>query len=201
MDIKNSKFITSLSKYDDFAGPELSQIAIVGKSNVGKSSLINSLCRHGKLSKISSTPGKTRLINVFEATVFDDTFEQRFQIIDLPGYGYAKVSNVEKLKWANMIENYLLNSSQLLNLFHLVDIRHDPTQDDVLMNEFIRSNNLNFTTIATKADKISRSAYMRNISSICRKLQVQPWEIISYSSETCYGRDSVIKNILTVLKA
>lgn len=195
LDIKNAKFITSLDKYQDFNGIGLNQIAIIGKSNVGKSSLINSICKQNKLCKTSSVPGKTRLINVFEATLYDNSFEKTFHIIDLPGYGYAKVNHSEKLRWANMIENYLLNSKNLLRLFHLVDIRHDPTADDIMMNNFIRYHNLNFTVIATKSDKLSRASYMKNIATICRKLQIQPWEVIPFSSETKYGKDNVLNCI------
>ena len=195
MEIKNAKFITSMSEYKPFDQIGLPQIAVVGKSNVGKSSLINALCKHNKLSKTSSTPGKTRLINVFEITLYENEFEKKIHLIDLPGYGYAKVNNAEKIKWGKMMDSYFRQNDLLKNILHLVDIRHDPTSDDILMNQYFRNINLNFSIVATKSDKISKAARMKHIAPICRAMQVQPWEISLFSSETKDGRIDLIKEI------
>lgn len=185
MEIKSAVFMTSMSTYQT-PDPALPQIAIAGKSNVGKSSLINKLCNRKTLAKTSATPGKTRLINLF-------LLNDRFHLVDLPGYGFAKVDKGEKLRWGEMMERYFRESTYLKLTLHLVDIRHEPTQDDIQMNAFLRSMNLPFVVIATKADKISRGARMKYLSPICRQLQVQPWQVICASSETGDGREQILE--------
>ncbi len=177
MEIKTAEFVTSMSVYAA-PDPALPQIAVAGKSNVGKSSLINSLCRRKALAKTSATPGKTRLINLF-------LLNGSFHLVDLPGYGFAKVDKQEKLRWFR-------ETGELRLTLHLVDIRHEPTQDDVQMNAFLRAAGQPFLVVATKADKISRGARMKNLAPICRALQVQPWQVVCYSSETGDGRDALL---------
>ena len=185
MEIKTAEFVTSMSVYAD-PDPILPQIAVAGKSNVGKSSLINSLCRRKALAKTSATPGKTRLINLF-------LLNGSFHLVDLPGYGFAKVDKQEKQRWGGMMEKYFRETKALRLTLHLVDIRHEPTQDDIQMNAFLRGTGQPFLVVATKADKISRGARMKNLAPICRALQVQPWQVICYSSETGDGRDALLE--------
>ncbi|MBQ9324554.1 MAG: YihA family ribosome biogenesis GTP-binding protein [Clostridia bacterium] len=192
MDIKSADFIISMPSYTAFPGKGLPQIAVVGKSNVGKSSLINRLCRRNKLARTSATPGKTRLINVFD-------INHLFHLVDLPGYGFAKVDKAEKARWGTMMQKYFEESDELLHVFCLVDIRHDPTSDDVQMNQFLRQMNIPFTVIATKADKISRGARQKYLAPICRALLVQPWQIICFSSEDGTGREQVLETIDGIL--
>ncbi len=192
MEIKQAEFVTSMASYGAFAGRGLPQIAIAGKSNVGKSSLINKLCNRNKLAKTSSTPGKTKLINVF-------LLNRVFHLIDLPGYGFARVDKAEKARWGKMMQDYFETSDELRHVFCLVDIRHDPTEDDVQMNTFLRQMGIPFTVIATKADKISRGARQKQLAPICRALQVQPWEVICWSSEDGTGRDKVQELLDNVL--
>ena len=185
MEIKSAEFVTSMNAYQT-PSPALPQIAVAGKSNVGKSSLINSLCRRKALAKTSATPGKTRLINLF-------LLNGNFHLVDLPGYGFAKVDKQEKLRWGDMMEKYFRETGELRLTLHLVDIRHEPTQDDMQMNAFLRGMGLPFLVVATKADKISRGARMKNLAPICRALQVQPWQVVCYSSETGDGRDKLLE--------
>ena len=192
MEIKQAEFITSMAQYGNFAGKGLPQIAVAGKSNVGKSSLINKLCNRNKLAKTSATPGKTKLINVF-------LLNRAFHLIDLPGYGFAKVDKAEKARWGKMMQDYFEQADELRHVFCLVDIRHDPTQDDINMNSFLRQMGIPFTVIATKADKISRGARQKQLAPICRALFVQPWEVICWSSEDGTGRDQVQKLLDEVL--
>ena len=131
MEIKTAEFITSMASYGNFQGKGLKQIAIAGKSNVGKSSLINCLCRRNKLARTSATPGKTRLLNVFLSN-------EQFHLDDLPGYGFAKVDKQEKARWGKMMQDYFEQADELLHVFCLVDIRHEPTEDDKNMNLFLR---------------------------------------------------------------
>lgn len=194
MEIKNAEFVTSLASYHEEPPIGLMQLAVVGKSNVGKSSLINSLCNRKKLCKISATPGKTRLINLF-------LINEQFHLVDLPGYGFAKVDKAEKLRWGEMMDGYFHQSTLLFHVLHLVDIRHEPTQDDIAMNRYFREMSIPFTIVATKADKISRGAQMKHIAPICRAMMVQPWEIVAYSSETGFGRERLLSHIEELLSA
>jgi GTP-binding protein len=186
MEINSAVFVTSLPKYCSFPGKGLPQIAVAGKSNVGKSSLINALCRRKNLAKTSGTPGKTRLINVF-------LLNETLHLIDLPGYGYAKVSKSEKERWGAMMEEYFSQSQDLKVMLQLVDIRHEPTRDDVQMVNFLRDSGIPFVVAATKADKLSKAQRQRAVHLVARTLAVQPWEIIPWSSETGEGRDQLLK--------
>lgn len=196
MEIKSAEFITSMAQYGPFTGCGLDQIAIAGKSNVGKSSLINKLCRQNKLARTSQTPGKTRLINAFLL----NGKENGFHLIDLPGYGFAKVDKQEKLRWGQMMQDYFERSEELVHCLCLVDIRHEPTQDDIQMNQYLRQVGIPFTVIATKADKISRGARQKQLAPICRALLVQPWEVICFSSEDGTGRDQLLERLEQVLR-
>ena len=186
MVIKKAAFVTSLERYGNYPGIGLPEIAVAGKSNVGKSSMINKLCMRNKLAKVSATPGKTRLLNVFR-------INEDFYLVDLPGYGFAKVSKAEQLRWSNMMEGYFADSGLLCHVLHLVDLRHDPTGEDRGMNEFLRATGIPFTVIATKADKLSRAQRQKQVLAICRSLQVQPWEVIPFSSEDGTGMDKVLE--------
>ena len=192
MEIKSAEFVTSMASYGPFEGCGLKQIAIAGKSNVGKSSLINRLCRRNKLARTSATPGKTRLLNVF-------LINEQFHLVDLPGYGFAKVDKQEKARWGKMMQDYFEQAEELQHVFCLVDIRHEPTEDDKQMNLFLRQMGIPFTVIATKADKISRGARQKQLAPICRALLVQPWEIICWSSEDGTGRDKLLELIEQLL--
>ena len=188
MNIKRADFITSMKDYGDFATKGCPEVAFAGKSNVGKSSMINKVTNRNKLARTSATPGKTRLINVYQ-------INEEVNFIDLPGYGFAKVSKTEKLSWGKMMQNYFATTEDLCHVFHLVDIRHEPTSEDREMNLFLRSNGIPFTVIATKADKISRGARMKHIAAICRGLYVQPWQVIPFSSEDGTGREEILAKI------
>lgn len=192
MIIKKAKFLLSQSKFGGFPQQGMPEIAMAGKSNVGKSSLINSLTRNSKLARTSSEPGKTRLINYYE-------INGAFLLVDLPGYGFARAPKSEQDKWARMIEGYLTGSRNLRHVFHLVDIRHTPTREDQMMTEYLRHYDIPFTVVATKADKLSKAQRSRSIPVICRTLAVQPWEIMTYSSEDLTGRDALLDKIDEIL--
>lgn len=193
MEITEAAFVTSMAQYQENELISLPQLAVIGKSNVGKSSLINALCRRNKLCKTSATPGKTRLINVF-------LLNRSFHLIDLPGYGFAKVDKAELKRWGVMMEAYFRDSTLLRHALHLVDIRHDPTRDDVAMNSFLRQTGIPYTVVATKADKISRGARMKYIAAICRTLSVQPWQVLVFSAEDGTGRDELLSCVEQALQ-
>jgi len=192
MEIKTAEFVTSMADYGAFPGKGLPQIAVCGKSNVGKSTLINRLCRRNKLARTSSTPGKTRLLNIF-------LLNGSFHLVDLPGYGFAKVDRQEKLRWGRMMQDYFEKAGELRHVLCLVDIRHEPTEDDKTMNRFLREMGIPFSVIATKADKISRGARMKQLAPICRALSVQPWEVLCFSGEDGTGREELLKLLEGVL--
>ena len=161
------------------------EVAFAGKSNVGKSSLINSLVNRKALARTSSQPGKTQTINFYNVN------EEQY-LVDLPGYGYAKVSQSEKEKWGKLIEKYLNGSKQLRAVFLLIDIRHEPGENDKMMYEWICHNGYNPIIIATKLDKIKRSQTQKQLKLIRQALNVLPGTtIIPYSSETKQGREEV----------
>lgn len=166
---------------------EKPEIAFAGKSNVGKSSLINSLVNRKSLARTSSQPGKTQTINFYNV---NDTM----YVVDLPGYGYAKVSVQEKEKWGKMIENYLHQSNQLKAVFLLIDIRHEPSANDKQMYDWISYMGYQPMIIATKADKVNRSQIPKQLKIIKNKLQVKPDTIvIPFSAQTKAGREEIWK--------
>lgn len=185
MIIRRAQFIISLDALKDYPGRGLPEIAMVGKSNVGKSSMINRLTNNGKLARISAEPGKTRLINLF-------SLNDQLILVDLPGYGFARVSREEKNRWGSMIEGYLSRSETLKKALMLVDMRHAPTADDVTMIGYLRHYQIPFQVIATKADKLSRAERGRSLPVICRTLAVQPWQVTPFSSEDGTGREQVL---------
>ncbi len=174
------------SKVPDTAYAE---VAFAGKSNVGKSSLINALMNRKALARTSAQPGKTQTINFYN-------INDAMYLVDLPGYGYAKASEEVKAKWGKMIENYLHTSKQLKVVFLLIDIRHDPSANDRMMYEWMVYQGFAPIIIATKLDKIKRSQIQKNVKAIREGLNVQPGTtIIPFSAETKQGRDEIWKLI------
>ncbi|MDO4941633.1 MAG: ribosome biogenesis GTP-binding protein YihA/YsxC [Lachnospiraceae bacterium] len=164
---------------------KLPEVAFAGKSNVGKSSLINGLMNRKSYARISSQPGKTQTINFYN-------INDALYFVDLPGYGYAKVSASEKAKWGKMIEKYLHTSKQLAIIFLLIDIRHDPSANDCQMYEWIISNGYYPVIIATKLDKLKRSQVQKHIKAIRDKLGLRGnTPIFPYSSMTKQGREEI----------
>lgn len=163
----------------------LPEIAFAGKSNVGKSSLINALMNRKSFARTSATPGKTQTINFYN-------INKELYLVDLPGYGYAKVSEQEKQKWGKMIERYLHSSKQLKAVFLLIDIRHAPSANDKMMYEWIVNQGYNPIIIATKLDKIKRSQIQKQVKLVKQGLNLVPGTIvIPFSSVTKQGRDEI----------
>ena len=192
MIIKNATFITSAASPSQFIRSEKPIIAVVGKSNVGKSSLINMLANQKKLAKTSDTPGRTRLVNYFD---FGE-----FILADLPGYGFAKVSKVEKEKWGKVMQQFFSDRANAQYVFSLLDIRHPPTADDVMMVNFLHQSAIDFAFIATKADKLSRMQIKNNIKDIAKRFAVPDSYIIATSSETRQGKEDVLNKIEAIIE-
>lgn len=191
MEIKTATFIISNSDYRKCPAPEKPEYAFIGRSNVGKSSLINMLCAKKGLAKTSSTPGKTLLINHF---LINDTW----YIVDLPGYGFAKVSKEERGKLENMIRDYLRNRKNLLSVFVLIDCRIPPQQKDLDFINGLGEKFIPFSIVFTKADKLSRTKLESSVKSFKEKL-LQTWNELPptfiTSAETKTGRDEVLSYI------
>jgi len=168
----------SAKQYPDTFQPE---IALVGRSNVGKSSMINKFVNRKGLARTSSQPGKTQTLNFYH-------INDQWYFVDLPGYGYAKVSKEEKSRWAKFIEEYLAKREQLAGIIHLVDLRHPPSDDDVAMAQWISHFNIPSLVVATKADKISRARWPAHRDVIMKKLDLaDPKKIVLFSAETGAG--------------
>jgi len=191
MIIKSAKFVMSNTDYRKCPPPEQPEYAFIGRSNVGKSSLINTLVNQKGLAKTSSTPGKTQLINHF---MINDTW----YLVDLPGYGYAKVSKVERAKFEKMIDGYLTNRSNLLCTFVLIDIRHEPQTNDMNFMRMLGEKGIPFCIVFTKADKEKKAAVQKNVD-FYSKIMKQYWaelpKMFITSSETKEGRDEILAYI------
>ena len=185
MKIKSAELETVCGITSKLPENTLPEIAFCGKSNVGKSSLINGLLSRKSLARTSSSPGKTQTINFYH-------INQEFYLVDLPGYGYAKVPQEIKVKWGRMIERYLQTSKTLAVVFLLLDIRHAPSENDKIMYDWILKNGYQPVIIATKLDKIKRSQKDKNIKLIKDKLNVVPGTVvIPFSAVTKQGRDEI----------
>jgi GTP-binding protein len=184
--IKQAEFLTSVGQGQNYPAPLACEIAIVGRSNVGKSSLINTLCGSRKLAKTSQTPGKTRLINYF-------VLNKEFYLVDLPGYGFAKTSKTEQRSWGDLIEAYL-NSGRPKHLFLLIDIRHEPSAEDRQMFAWTLYSGVPYTLVATKADKLSRSQRVVAANRAAKLLGAPPYAV-PFSAEESVGKDELLQRI------
>ncbi|CUQ07552.1 YihA family ribosome biogenesis GTP-binding protein [Clostridium baratii] len=189
MRIKQSEFIISAVKKSQYPVDQRVEIAFVGRSNVGKSSIINALTNRKKLAKVSQTPGKTRLINFF-------LINNDFYLVDLPGYGYAKVSKAEKASWGETIERYLNGREELKRVVLLVDSRHKPTADDIMMHEWIKHYGYDVIVVATKSDKLSNNALRKSEKVIRDALKLSGNDkLYFFSSLNKKGSEQLINNL------
>lgn len=191
LNITKAEFILSAADKSQFIKPDKPVIAVCGKSNVGKSSFINMLANRKKLAKVSKEPGRTRLINYFDFGAF--------VLADLPGYGYARVSKEEKLKWARLLDDFFADKQNLTHAFALADIRHEPTADDRQMIEYLYFHQVPFTVMATKADKLSKAAVQRSKTTIAAAYKCGSGNIIATSAETRQGLESVLETLDNIL--
>lgn len=173
---------------------ELPEIAFSGRSNVGKSSLLNTLVRHKSLARVSQQPGKTREINFF-------AINDAFILVDLPGYGYARVSHEERARWRPLIEAYLENSTQLRGIVQLLDVRRDPSDDDAQMLDFLADVGVPTVIAVTKVDKVSVAEGQARVAHITGRLGLDSDQVIPFSSVTRRGRDELAAAIESLLAA
>ena len=186
--IKSAQFLKSETDFSNYKGFDLPEIMLAGRSNVGKSSVINMLSINSKLAKVSATQGKTKVVNFF-------LMNKEFVLVDLPGYGYAETSKVEQHRWGEIIDSYMESSKNLVCAVLLVDVRHLPTEQDKQMLNYFTFNNIPVTIVATKYDKIKKAERMKKISDIAKDLKVGIENIYLISSETAYGKDIIIDRL------
>ena len=191
MQIKSAEFTVSSARIDQCPNSNLPEYAFIGRSNVGKSSLINMLTGKGKLAKTSATPGKTILINHF-------VINGEWYLVDLPGYGYAKRRKKDTEKFEHMITTYILDREKMTNLYLLIDVRHEPQQIDLEFMEWLGENGVPFSIVFTKADKVSKAKLNGNVMHYLTELKKQWEELPPYfvtSSETKMGREEILNYI------
>ncbi|MGL5257295.1 MAG: ribosome biogenesis GTP-binding protein YihA/YsxC [Proteocatella sp.] len=193
MKIRDIQMNMSAVKKEQYPDDGLPQIAFVGRSNVGKSSSINTLLNRKRMARVSQTPGKTRTINFYK-------INREFYLVDLPGYGYAKLSKEEKASWGKVMEEYFINSKNLVHVFILVDIRHEPKEEDLMMIEFVRHYGIPVSIIATKSDKVTRNEAAKSKQAIKKKLRLVGEPILPISALKKTGAEEIWEHILEIYK-
>ena len=184
MNYNNAQFYTSYGSFKQIPPSERTEIAFSGRSNVGKSSLINKIFNRKSLARVSAVPGKTATINFYSL--------ENLYFVDLPGYGYAKVSKSEKERWGELIEGYLHDDRELALVFQLIDFRHPPTADDIMMVNFLIDSEIPFVVVLTKADKLSKKQREERRTSLLNELPcAEDITIIEFSAQTGEGRDEI----------
>lgn len=191
--INKAEFVITAVKPQQYPATSVPEIAFVGRSNVGKSSIINTLTNRKNLARVGATPGKTREINFYN-------IEDKLNFVDLPGYGYAKVSKEKKSTWGDIIETYLKSRQQLKLVILLLDIRHAPSADDKIMYDWIKSYGVPYMIVATKADKISRGQVKPSLSMLKKELGITDTaELVPFSAETRQGKEEILNIIENIL--
>ncbi len=192
MSFNKFDFISSYGSFEQLPDTSFPEIVFAGRSNVGKSSLLNKLMQRKSLAHVSSTPGKTATINFYG--------DDKIRFVDLPGYGYAKVSKSEKQRWAKLLEGYFNSDRNIKLVVLLVDMRHKPSVDDMDMAHFLSHNNLPFIIVMTKSDKLKKTAYNKRMEEVKHELEeFSNVAIIPFSSVTGEGIDKVKREISTAL--
>ncbi|MBD8068872.1 ribosome biogenesis GTP-binding protein YihA/YsxC [Bacillus sp. PS06] len=183
MKVTQAEIIISAVKPEQYPDTDLPEFALAGRSNVGKSSFINKMIARKALARTSSKPGKTQTLNFY-------LINEMLHFVDVPGYGYAKVSKTERAAWGKMIETYLTRRDQLRAVVQIVDLRHAPSSDDVMMYDFVKHHNIPVIVIATKADKIPKGKWEKHLKVVKQTLNFDPNDqIVVFSSETGLGKD------------
>lgn len=193
MRLINFKFVKSASKPSEFIVDELPQVAIVGRSNVGKSSLINMLANNKKMAKTSSTPGRTRLVNYFD-------IDGKVYLVDLPGYGFAQASKSIKKEWDRVLDDYFNNTHNLKLVLLLIDSRHLPSELDVMMLNYLVELNIPYQIILTKTDKLSRNELNKNINDISNHIRHNKSMFIATSADKKIGCEQIAESISNAIE-
>ena len=192
--IRNVEFIGGMAEKHGWR-PEssLPEVAFAGRSNVGKSSLLNALVRRKSFARVSRTPGRTREINFFRVN-------NNFVLVDLPGYGYARISKAKKAEWRPMIESYLRRTTQLRGIVLLLDIRREPSEDDRAMLDFLADLGVPTIVALTKADKLNKAESRQKVADVSRRLALEPEQVIQFSAHSGEGRNELLEAITQIVE-
>ncbi|MFN7530568.1 MAG: ribosome biogenesis GTP-binding protein YihA/YsxC [Gemmatimonas sp.] len=191
--IRHLEYLGPMSTRDGWRpDPSYPEVAFVGRSNVGKSSLLNRLMKRKAFARVSNTPGRTREIHFFDVN-------RQFVLADLPGYGYARISKARKAEWRPLIEGYLTDSPKLWGVVQLLDVRHDPTDDDMVMLDFLAELGVPTIFAVTKVDKLRRAEVAPRIQELARQLGLDPEQIVPFSAQTGQGRDDLASALMALL--
>jgi GTP-binding protein len=193
MIIRSAKFICSAVTPEHYPPADLPEVAFAGRSNVGKSSLINKILNRKKLVRTSKTPGRTQLLNFFE-------INEIYRFVDLPGYGYAKVPAEIQKRWRPMVETYLTSRSNMRGMVLLLDIRREPSKEDLNLWHWLQTMSIEVVTVTTKVDKLSRNKRNKQIAAIAKTLGCKKEELIEFSAITGEGRHEIWKELLRLLE-
>ncbi|MFN9311290.1 ribosome biogenesis GTP-binding protein YihA/YsxC [Gemmatimonas sp.] len=191
--IRHLEYLGPMSTRDGWRpDPSYPEVAFVGRSNVGKSSLLNRLMKRKAFACVSNTPGRTREIHFFDVN-------RQFVLADLPGYGYARISKARKAEWRPLIEGYLTDSPKLWGVVQLLDVRHDPTDDDMVMLDFLAELGVPTIFAVTKVDKLRRAEVAPRVQALARQLGLDPDQIVPFSAQTGQGRDELASALMALL--
>lgn len=191
----SAEFVTSAARYEQLPKEQLPEIALVGRSNVGKSSLINTLVGKAGLARTSNTPGRTQTLNYYRVTL-PEKGNRSFFLVDMPGYGFASINQASRNNWMNLIEQYLSTRETLCGTIQLVDFRHPPQPLDHNMFKWLDDNDQNYLIVGTKADKVAKTKVSELLLQIAEKLNVDSINTMAFSAETGFGRDKLLGWIL-----
>lgn len=190
--ITKARFVKSVININDLPADDIPHICVIGKSNVGKSSFINKLCNNNKLARVSKEAGRTKMLNFF-------LVNDRFYLVDFPGYGFQASGKSFDEIWADLIEKYFLNRDKIRQVLALVDIRREPTQNDIDMVDYLYINQIPFTVLASKADQVAKSKIPNHLNTLASKLKVGKDNIIPFSSATSLNIDRITNLIFEKL--
>jgi GTP-binding protein len=191
--VRSAKFVCSAVTPEQYPPGDLPEVAFAGRSNVGKSSLINKILNRKKLVRTSKTPGRTQLLNFFEINGI-------CRFVDLPGYGYAKVPDEVRRRWRPMVETYLTARANMRGIVLLLDLRRMPSTEDLALWHWLQTRGIEVVTVVTKVDKISRNKRNKQVGSIAKSLECKATELLQFSAVTGEGRDEIWKKLISLLE-
>lgn len=197
--VLNAEFVTTATRLEEYPRHPVPEVAFVGRSNVGKSSMINTLTHRKKLVRVSNTPGRTKTLNFFDVAVEHSAKKRVLRLCDLPGYGFAKVSKDERLAWDRMIDQYLKNRHTLKLVVSIIDGEVGPTPDDVEMLDFLQDKPPAILVVATKLDRLGKSARKPRLDAIQKQLELPPGGLIGFSSVEKIGHEEVWRALLSMV--
>jgi GTP-binding protein len=194
-----AEYVTSIARLDQMPSESLPEIALTGRSNVGKSSLINTLVGKPDLARTSSTPGRTQTLNYYRITP-DEKIGKPFYLVDMPGYGFAQVSKGSRAQWLDLIDEYLNSRSVLRCVMQIIDLRHTPQPLDQNMAQWLHDNEHNFVVVGTKADKIAKTKVGSMLTQAAKALSIDSKDAVAFSAQTGLGRDQLWHLVLGMTK-